>query len=194
MKKYGFFIVGVGMAFSAAHPALAGTTASTINASLVLSAGCIVNGNTGTSGLNLGSLNFGSYDAQTFTGANASLTSSTNNAIAVKCSPGSPYTLQITSSNGAPSGAVYGTVPTTGPRYLVGSTYTTEGVAYELSLSPSFAPAGTIVNGVNFPAAATTDATNGDLYPIYGQITGVTDNTNIHADTYTDIIHVQVSY
>lgn len=193
MKKYGF-IVGIGMALSIVSPTFAATTTGTINASLVLSTGCIVNGNTGTSGLNLGSLNFGSYDAETFTGADASLTSSTNNAIAVKCSPGSPYTLQITSSNSAPSGAVYGTVPTTGPRYLVGSTYTTEGVAYVLSLSPAFAPAGTIVNGVNFPAATTTDPTNGDLYPIYGQITGVTNNTNIHADTYTDIIHVQVSY
>lgn len=193
MKKYGF-IVGAGLALSVANPVLAGTSTGTINASLVLTAGCIVNGGTGTSGLNLGTLSFGSFNAQTFTGATATLASTPQNAIAVKCSPGSTYTIKVTSSNNVPSGAVYGTVPTTGPRYLVGNTYTTEGVAYLLSLSATFATAGTIVNGTAFPAATATDPTYGDLYPIYGQITGVTSNASIKADTYADVIHVEIDY
>ncbi|TQI80302.1 spore coat protein U-like protein [Serratia fonticola] len=193
MKKYGF-IAGAGLVLCMVNPVLAGTTTGTISASLVLTAGCVVNGGTGTSGLNLGTLNFGTYNAQTFTGATATLASTPDNAIAVKCSPGSTYTIKVTGSNAVPSGAVYGTVPTTGPRYLVGTTNTTQGVAYLLSLSSSFAPAGTIVNGTAFPAATTTDPTYGDLYPIYGQITGVTNNENIRADTYADNIQVEIDY
>lgn len=194
MKKYGF-LVGVGLVLSSANPALAaGSTTGTINASLVLTAGCIVNGSTATSGVPLGLLDFNSHNAQTFTGADAALANSTNNAIAVKCSPGSPYTLKVTSSKAAPSGAIYGTVSATAPRYLVGTAYPDDGVAYVLSHTSAFAAGDIIVNNTNFPAATTTDPTNGDLYPIYGRIAGVTGNTAIHADTYTDIINVQVDY
>lgn len=193
-KKYGF-IAAIGLVLSSVTPVFAATT-GVINATLTLTAGCLVNGSTDTSGLTLGTLDFGSHNAQTFTGEDATMTSSTNNAIAVKCSPGSTYTIQVTGSKAAPAGAVYGTVPTTGARYLVGTSAgnLNNGVAYLLSLSSSYAPAGTIQNNTPFPLSTITDPTNGDLYPIYGRIAGVTNNIDIRADTYTDVINVQVDY
>ncbi|AHG19218.1 hypothetical protein Z042_06000 [Chania multitudinisentens RB-25] len=193
MKKYGF-LVGIGLILSTVNPVFAGSTTGTINASLVLTSGCIVNGNTGTSNLSLGSLSFGTYNAETFTTADASLTNSTNNAITVKCSPGSTYTVKVTGSNSAPSGTIHGTVPTTAARYLVGNTYTNEGVAYVLSHTAAFAAGDIIANNATFAAAGSSNPTNGDIYPIFGRIIGVTDNTSIYADTYSDVIHVQVDY
>lgn len=98
----------------------AATTTGTINATLTLTTGCLVNGQSATSGVNFGTLNFGS-SAATFDTLNATLVGASGNGIFVRCTTGQTFNVQVTSSNTAPA-TIYGTVSGQ-PRYLIlGST------------------------------------------------------------------------
>ncbi|CNE28990.1 sigma-fimbriae subunit [Yersinia nurmii] len=193
MKKY-YLICGVGIPMIILNSALAATTTGSISATLTLTNGCLVNNSAATSGLALGTLSFGSFTTTGFTGGSATLSGASgtgSSAISVKCSPGITPVLTITGSNAAPAN-IHGTVPSTGPRYLVGTTNTTQAIAYGLYTSNTFTTP--IVNATTVTPTTTGDATYGNLYTFFGNITGVTGGTDIYPDIYTDTIGVQVTY
>lgn len=109
--------------------------------------------------------------------------------IRVRCSDGAAsYIVQITgSSNPAPSNTPYGTA---NAHYMTLTTDPTQAVAYTLYNDAGFTSA--IANGTNLTAAPTSDPVNGEIYPIYGRITG--GGNSIPAGTYADVINVQVTY
>lgn len=168
---------------------LAATTTGTINATLTLTTGCLVNGQSATTGVNFGTLDFGS-SAATFDTLNATLVGTAGNGIFVRCTTGQTYNVQITSSNAAPT-TVYGDV-TGQPRYLVLGADATQGIAYTLYNDAAFTTA--IANNTNLTPSGTANPTLGDNYPIYGRVTGGGFNAAIPAGTYTDTINVAVNY
>lgn len=187
--KMKLFLVGCGLSLGVASSGFAATTTGTINATLTLTTGCLVNGQSGTSGVNFGTLDFGS-SAATFDSLNATLVSPVGNGIFVRCTTGQTYNVQVTSSNTAPA-TVFGAV-TGQPRYLVLGSDNTQGIAYTLYSDAAFATA--IANNTNLPSSGTADPVNGDNYPVYGRITGGGFNAAIPAGTYTDTINVAVNY
>lgn len=187
--KMKLFLLGCGLGLGVASSGFAATTTGTINATLVLTTGCLVNGQTATTGVNFGTLDFGS-SAATFDTLNATLVGALGNGIFVRCTTGQTYNVQLTSSNAAPA-TVFGEV-TAQPRYLVLGSNATQGIAYTLYNSTSYTTP--IANNTNLTSTGTTDQTNGDNYPIYGRITGGGFNAAIPAGTYTDTINVAVNY
>ncbi|CAH0224668.1 spore coat protein U domain-containing protein [Erwinia aphidicola] len=187
--KMKLFLLGCGLSFGVVSSGFAATTTGTIAARLVLTTGCLVNGQSATSAVNFGTLDFGS-SAATFDTLNATLVGSLGNGIFVRCTTGQTYNVQLTSSNAAPA-TVYGTV-TAQPRYLVSATNATQGVAYTLYGTTSYTTP--IANNTNLTNTGTADPVNGDNYPIYGRIAGGGYNAAIPAGTYTDTINVAVNY
>ncbi|MDF2786111.1 MAG: polyketide synthase [Pantoea eucrina] len=169
--------------------ALAATTTGAINATLTLTTGCLVNGQSATTGVNFGTLNFGS-SAATFDTLNATLVGAAGSGIYVRCTTGQTFNVQVTSSSGAP-GTVYGTVSGQ-PRYLILGSDNTQGIAYTLYSDAAFTTA--IANNTNIAASGTTDPTLGTNYAIYGRVVGGGFNPLIPAGTYTDTINVAVNY
>ncbi|QHM72411.1 Csu type fimbrial protein [Mixta intestinalis] len=189
MKKR-FLLVAASCALPLlAAPSFAATTTGTINATLTLTTGCLVNGQPGTTGVNFGTLNFGS-SAATFDTLNATLVGAAGTGIYVRCTTGQAYNVQVTSSNAAPA-TVYGEV-TGQPRYLLLGADNTRGIAYTLYSDAGFTNA--IANNTNLPATGTANPTLGDNYQIFGRITGGGFNATIPAGTYTDTISVAVNY
>ncbi|TCL05284.1 MULTISPECIES: Csu type fimbrial protein [Sodalis] len=170
-------------------PVRAVTTNGTINATLTLTNGCLINGNPASSNANFGTLDFGVSPA-TFDTLNATLTGATGNGIRIRCSNGATYTVQITGSNSAP-GTVYG-AQSTSPRYMVLNNDTTQGIAYTLYNDAAYN--NPITNNANLIPSGTSDPINGTIFPVYGRITQGGNNTAIPAGTYTDVINVQVVY
>ncbi|MCX0499103.1 MULTISPECIES: spore coat protein U domain-containing protein [Erwiniaceae] len=187
--KMKLFLLGCGLSLGVASSGFAATTTGTINARLVLTTGCLVNGQSATTGVNFGTLDFGS-SAATFDTLNATLVGSLGNGIFVRCTTGQTYNVQLTSSNAAPA-TVFGAV-TAQPRYLVLGSDATRGIAYTLYGTTSYTTP--IANNTNLANTGTTDPANGDNYPIYGRITGGGFNAAIPAGTYTDTINVAVNY
>ena len=187
--KMKLFLLGCGIGLSVASSGFAATTTGTINARLVLTTGCLVNGQSATTGVNFGTLDFGS-SAATFDTLNATLVGTLGNGIFVRCTTGQTYNVQLTSSNAAPA-TVFGAV-TAQPRYLVLGSDATQGIAYTLYGTTSYTTP--IANNTNLANTGTTDPVNGDNYPIYGRIAGGGFNAAIPAGTYTDTINVAVNY
>lgn len=183
------FLLGCGIGLSMAPSGFAATTTGTINARLVLTTGCLVNGQSATTGVNFGTLDFGSR-AATFDTLNATLVGTLGNGIFVRCTTGQTYNVQLTSSNAAPT-TVFGTASAQ-PRYLVRDSDATQGIAYTLYGTTSYTTP--IANNTNLANTGTTDPVNGDSYPIYGRIAGGGFNAAIPAGTYTDTINVAVNY
>ncbi len=167
----------------------AATTTGTINATLTLTTGCLVNGESATTGVNFGTLDFGS-SAATFDTLNATLVGAAGNGIFVRCTTDQTFNVQVTSSNPAPA-TVYGSV-TGAPRYLVLGTDNTQGIAYTLYSDAAFTTA--IADNTNIAPSGTTNPTLGTNYAIYGQVVGGGFNPVIPAGTYTDTINVAVNY
>ena len=187
--KLKLFLLAASLSAGLPAVSLAATTTGTINATLTLTTGCLVNGQSATTGVNFGTLDFGS-SAATFDTLNATLVGSAGNGIFVRCTTGQTYNVQVTSSNTAPA-TVYGDVSGQ-PRYLVLGADATQGIAYTLYSDAAFTTA--IANNANLTPSGTTNATLGDNYPIYGRVTGGGFNAAIPAGTYTDTINVAVNY
>ncbi len=170
--------------------AMAATTTGVINATLTLTTGCLVNGQPATTGVNFGTLDFGS-SAATFQTLNATLVGSAGNGIYIRCTLNQTPSVQITGSNAAPTTATFGTV-TAQPRYLLLTTDATQGIAYTLYSDAAFTTA--IANNTNIAPSGTTDAVLGTNYAIYGRVVGGDYNPLIPAGRYTDTITVQVNY
>lgn len=189
--KTKLFLLGCGLSLGVVSSAYAVTTTGTITARLVLTAGCLVNGQVAAPGSigNLGLLEFASGPA-TFDIKTATLVGTVGNGIFVRCSTGSTYSVQITSSSAKPT-TVYGT-ETAQPRYLISGTTATIGIAYSLYANTDYTTP--IANNTNLVAAGTADPVYGDNYPIYGRIAGGGNTSAIPAATYTDTINVAVNY
>ncbi|TKI07244.1 Csu type fimbrial protein [Martelella alba] len=176
----------IGLVMGAAR---ATTTQGTINATLTLTNGCLINGNAATSNANFGTLDFGTHPA-TFDTISATLTGATGSGIRIRCTDGATYTVQITGSNSSPSN-VYGT-QTNNSRFMVSSSDSSQGIAYTLYNDAAYNTP--IANNINLVPSGTPDPVNGDIYPVYGRITQGNNNTAIPAGTYSDVINVQVVY
>ncbi|MEM6161518.1 spore coat protein U domain-containing protein [Erwinia sp. P6884] len=187
--KMKLFLLGCGWGLGVASCGFAATTTGTINAQLVLTTGCLVNGQSATTGVDFGTLDFGS-SAATFDTLNATLVGSLGNGIFVRCTTGQTYNVQLTSSNAAPAN-VFGAV-TAQPRYLVLGSDATQGIAYTLYGTTSYTTP--IADNTDLANTGTTDPVNGENYPIYGRITGGGFDATIPAGTYTDTISVAVNY
>lgn len=187
--KMKLLLLGCGLGLGVISTGYAATVTGTINATLNLTNSCLVNGQTGTTGVNFGSLNFGTSPA-TFTTLTASVSGSAGSGIFVNCSSGDTYNVQITGSNTAPT-TVYGTV-TASPRYLISTTSATTGIAY--TLYPTSSSSTPIANNINLAANGTPDPVLGSNYQIFGQITGGGNSAAIPQGTYADVINVVVNY
>ncbi|WNN43706.1 MULTISPECIES: Csu type fimbrial protein [Winslowiella] len=188
--KMKLFLMGCGLSLGVASSGFAATTTGTINATLTLTTGCLVNGQPTTTNVDFGDLSFGT-SAATFDTLTATLVGPVGNGIYVNCTNDEDYNVQIDSSNGAPSGDTYGDV-TASPRYLLLDSDNTQGIAYTLYNDAGFATV--IADGADLTASGTPDPVNGENYPIYGRITGGDYNANIPVGTYSDTINVVVNY
>lgn len=189
MKLKLFLFAAAGLTVTFPLLTQAATTSGTINATLTLTTGCLVNGQSATAGVNFGTLNFGS-SAATFETLNATLVGAAGNGFFVRCTTGQDYNVVVTSSNAAPA-TIYGTASAS-PRYLLLGSNNAQGIAYTLYSDASFTTA--IANNTPIAASGTADPTLGANYIIYGRVTGGGFNPLIPAGTYTDTINVAVNY
>lgn len=188
MKKT-LFLLACSVALCASPIAFAATTDGTINATLTLTTGCLVNGQPATNGVNFGTLDFGS-SAATFDTLTSALQGSAGAGIYVLCTTGQTYSVQLTGSNPAPA-TVFGTAGAQ-PRYLLLGGDPATGITYTLFSDNTYATP--IANNTDLPANGTASPTLGDNYLIYGQVVGGGFNATIPAGTYTDTISVAVNY
>ncbi|WGL98313.1 spore coat protein U domain-containing protein [Arsenophonus sp. aPb] len=174
----------------ASHSALAATATGTVGVTLTLSNACVINGSAGTSGIPLGTLDFGAQPT-TFGVLTTQLTNGGNPTFTVQCPPNDTPSAVLTNSvNTAPSGIVVGTAGTP-PRYA-NSSVTNQGVYYSVyATTPT--PGAALANGATIPPASSPTAGT-EVYTLFGQIIGNGTNAGITAGTYTDTINITITY
>ena len=132
MKKIRLILL-TGLVTLSVNNADAVTSNGIIGATLTLSNGCLINGSPSQSGINFGTLDFGTNPA-TFSQLTTQLsnTGAGGSSFTIQCTTAS-YTVQITgNTNTATPGTTVGT-PGTVARYLRSATPTnTQGVAYSV--------------------------------------------------------------
>lgn len=189
MKLRFIFAIAAGAGLFAT-PVMAVTTTGTVAVTLTLTNGCLVNGSPAQTGVNFGSLNFGTSVATfdtlsaTFSGGGTG-----GNTFNVQCTAGASYTVALTSSLNAAPTTVYGTVGTPG-RYLISPTATTQGIAYSVYGTSAMTTA--LANGATLTAVSTSGNTSS--YALWGKIVGVADNTNVLAGAYADTLNITITY
>lgn len=187
--KIKLFLLGCGLGLGVATSGIAATT-GTINATLTLSAGCLVNGGAALTNVDFGTLDFGNHVA-TFDELSATLQGTQGAGINVRCTDGATFNVQVTNSNAEPDN-VFATASPTGDRYLILGSDANTGIAY--TLYSTAAPTTPIVNNTDITPAGTPDPVNGTNYPIVGRIVGGGNSTAVPAGVYTDTIGVSVIY
>ncbi|WP_370451463.1 spore coat U domain-containing protein [Buttiauxella sp. B2] len=165
------------------------TSSGTINATLTLTNGCLINGSPAQNGINFGTLDFGEHPATFSTLTTELAGASGGNSFGIQCTSGAIYTVQVTGSTNAAPTTTVGT-PGTPARYLVNTSDTTQGVAYSIYSDNAFN--NVITNNAAIPKASTTAGV--DNYIVYGRIQGGGDSVTVKPGTYTDIINVSVTY
>ena len=190
MQKRRFITLCAGaglLALSASGHAV--TSSGTIAATLTLTNGCLINGAPAQSGINFGTLDFGTHPA-TFSTLTAQLSgASGGNSFTVQCTDGAAYAVQITgSANTAPTTAA-GTAGAE-PRYLVSTTSATQGVAYSVYSDSAFN--NEVLNNADIPATSTANGISS--YTLYGRIQGGGNCVTVQPGIYTDTINVSVTY
>lgn len=151
------------------------TVSGTINSTISLSSACEVNGNSGTSNVDFGTLNFGSHSTF-FTSAEAQVDGNGSGSISIQCSPGSDATLTINSGlhDAAISGG--GRALSNGTLYIPYDIYSDSGFANVLN------------NNSNLPV--TGDGTV-QVVPIYGRAVGT---PGLVPGTYNDTISLTLTF
>lgn len=187
--KIKLFLLGCGLGLGVATSGFAVTT-GVINARLVLTTGCLVNGQPGVTNADFGTLDFGTSVA-TFDSLEATLSGSVGTGIFVRCTADEDFSVQVVNSNLKPA-TVFGNESTTGQRYLIHDSDASTGISY--TLYPSAASSDPIVNGVRIDPVGNPDPINGYNYPIVGRIEGGGNNATIPIGTYLDTINVSVTY
>jgi len=177
------------LAATMAPQTLAVTSSGTIGATLTLTNGCLINGSPAQSGINFGTLDFGTHPA-TFSTLTTQLSGAGGgNTFTIQCTTAS-YTVAIVgNTNSTAPGTVVGT-PGTPARYLVNTSNTAQGVAYSLYSDSGFNTV--IANNAALPIASTAGGV--DSYTLYGRITGGGNSVTVVPGTYTDTINVSVTY
>lgn len=173
-----------------AVPAMAVTTTGTVSVTLNLTNGCLVNGSPSQTGVNFGTLSFGSSPA-TFDSLTASFSGggSGGNTFNVQCTSGVTYSVALTNSVNPKPTTVYGTEGTPG-RYLISPPATTQGIAYSVYDNSNMTTA--LTNGATLTAVSTTGTTGS--YALWGKIVGVANNTNVQAGAYADTLNITITY
>lgn len=162
--------------FSATYQVYAQSVVTgTIDSTITLSAACEVNGDTGTSNVDFGTLDFGSHSTF-FTSSNTEVDGNGSGNISVRCSPGSDATLTIV--GGLNDGAIAG-----GNRALSnGSLYVPYDIYSDAGLT------NVLTNSATIPV--TGDGT-AQVVHIYGEALGAPGLT---PGTYTDTISVTLDF
>jgi spore coat protein U-like protein len=189
MNRIRLLLTSAGLLALVSTGAQAITSLGTIAATLTLTNGCLINGSPSQSGINFGTLDFGTRPA-TFSTLTTQLTgASGGNSFTVQCTTSS-YSVAITgNTNSTAPGTVVGT-PGTPARYLVSTTNATQGVAYSLYSDSGYNTV--ITNNTALPIASTTGGV--DSYTLYGRIQGGGNSVTVVPGTYTDTINVSVNY
>lgn len=189
MNRKTLLVLASGALALAGHSAHAVTSSGTINATLTLTNGCLINGSPNQSGINFGSLDFGTHPA-TFSELTTQLTGANGgNSIAIQCTTDT-YTVQITGTNNTTAPATVVGTPGTPARYLISTTNATQGVAYSLYSDSGFS--NVIANNAPLPVASTAGGVNN--YTLFGRIQGGGNSVTVVPGTYTDTINVSVIY
>ena len=151
-RKLLLICAGTLLAATTAHQALAVTSSGTIGATLTLTNGCLINGSPAQSGINFGTLDFGTHPA-TFSTLTTQLSgASGGNTFTIQCTTAS-YTVAITgNTHSTAPGSVVGS-PGTPERYLVNTANAAQGVAYSLYSDSGFNTV--IANNAALPIAST---------------------------------------
>lgn len=155
--------------------AFAQTVTGTIDATITLASACEVNGSPETTGVEFGTLDFGTHTTL-FSEATTELQTESGSGISIQCSPGSDASLTVT------GGSNDGTVPGSGRAMSNGTSL----VPYDL-----YSDAGllaTLENGTSIPV--TGDGTVQTI-PIYGRALGTDLLT---PGTYSDTVAVTLSF
>lgn len=179
--------LGLGFACIGAHAS--GSMSGQLNAQMVLQSGCIVTGapGAGTSGINLGTLDFGTQPS-TFTGV---LTATASGGVGgagstqITCSP-DITALNITVSGGANAGQ--GSSVGTGSRAMkFGTSYLPYEVYSDSGMTTAYPTAATSL-GVTLPGTGAPAA-----LPVYGRVNKTSVNA-LATGTYTDVLQVTIAW
>ncbi|MFP2239851.1 spore coat protein U domain-containing protein [Pseudescherichia vulneris] len=189
MNRTGLLLTSASLLALMSSDAQAVTSLGTIAATLTLTNGCLINGSPSQSGINFGTLDFGTRPA-TFSTLTTQLTgASGGNNFTVQCTTSS-YTVTVSgNTNSTAPTTVVGT-PGTPARYLVSTTNAAQGVAYSLYSDSGYN--NIIANNTALPIASTTAGV--DSYTLYGRIQGGGNSVTVVPGTYTDTINVSVNY
>ncbi|QBY41589.1 spore coat protein U domain-containing protein [Arsenophonus nasoniae] len=176
----------------ASHSALAATTTGTVNVNLILSNSCVVNGSTATTGVPMGTLDFGTQPT-TFSQLITQLSNNAGTTFTVQCPPNDTFTVALTSSTNTAPTTPHGTQIGSTPRY-VNLANNSHGVYYGVfDSNPSPKPGTALAN--NATITPVSGPTNGvSTYTLYGLIQGNGTNAGIIAGTYTDVVNLTVTY
>ncbi|MFJ4385448.1 spore coat U domain-containing protein [Pseudomonas sp. NPDC089408] len=168
-------LAGLGLAL--ASQAQAATVTGTISSTLTLTAACQVNGTSGTSGLNFGSLNFGTQDAL-FTTANAQVLGGSGGAMSILCSAGTVPAIRVRAGthDGQSTGGTRALADGAG-NFVPYDFYTDAGRTTLLAID------GTITLPTSTGVAQTVN--------LYGQARG---KAGLPAGVYTDTVAVELSF
>lgn len=169
-------ILFAGLALTLAGQAHAASITGTVNATLTLTASCQVNGASGTSGLDFGSLNFGTETAL-FTSATGQVLGGGGGALSILCSSGTVPVVKVNA--GTNDGKSVG-----GTRALAnGTNYVPYDLYTDTARTQLLPIGGTISLATSTGVAQTVN--------IYGRAVG---KSGLPAGAYTDIIAVQLDF
>lgn len=165
----------LGLALAA--QAQAATVTGTISSTLTLIAACQVNGATGTSGLNFGTLNFGTQDSL-FTTANGQVLGGGGGAMSILCSAGTTPAIRVRAGahDGQSAGGTRALADGAG-NFVPYDFYTDAGRTTLLAID------GTITLPTSTGVAQTVN--------LYGQARG---KAGLPAGVYTDTVAVELSF
>ena len=179
--------VALGLAALNGHAA--GNLTGQLNAQMVLQAGCLVSGapGAGTSGVNLGTLDFG-MQPSTFSGVlTASATGGAAGAGATQiiCSPDvTSINVSVSGGNNTGQGASIGT----GSRAMkFGASYLPYEVYSDAGMTSAYPSSGAAV-GVTLPGAGAAFP-----LPVFGRV-NKTNPAAMASGTYTDVLQVTLSW
>ena len=174
VSRIGLSLLGLALVSSAQA---ATTVTGQISSTLILTSSCLVNGGAGSSGLNFGSLNFGTTTSL-FTNTGTQLTAAGGGAVSIQCSSGTTPTVTI-------QGGLHDGQSPGGSRALY------DGVANFVPYDP-YTDSGynnLLTSTGVIPLAASTGAAQ--TISLYGRAVG---KPGLPAGTYTDTIAVQLSF
>lgn len=155
----------------------AGTVTGTIGSTITLETGCEVNTGTGTTGVDFGSLAFGTHSTL-FNQADAEVLNASS-AIAVLCSPGVTPTFTITGGvNDSNSGSANHAMAN-GAKYVPYSIYTDTGRSTVLTAGSAHTIPGT------------ADGETAQTLELYGRAFG---QAGLAVGTYVDTLSVQLDF